>query len=505
MQSFIHNETELIVYDNGSFTIAQKGKHNLYDEKLFCRANFELSISGDKPLRLSETGFVFDGMEKVDGGLKLYYTNKTEKLYLTTELKFVEGTNVISQQNTVENIGVESILLTSFSSSFIENIGYSDNSLWYENDLMVYICSNKWQGEGQWQTYTPKQLGLYPATMHPWECESCKINSVGSWSTCNFYPLVIIEDKKENRAWFMEIEGSHSWFIKLCSHGGYAAPMLSLGASGCDESNGYWYYSLKPGEKYSTERTFFGIAQNGFEGAVAQLNEFKRKDSLVKYKDGTPPVIFNDYMNCVWIDQSPERLIPIIDRAAEAGCEIFCIDDGWQTNKNGYGHGDWIPRDIHALKGLADRIIEKGMIPGIWLELDACNENSNGYKLSEDCVLKRYDEIVGKTRAFYNFKSKEVTDYLFEKVKYLYDMGFRFIKNDYNQSTGIGCTNNRERYSSPAEGLIQNTNAFYAFIDRLYQSFPDLIVENCGSGAMRADNKVLRRGMLQSKIGRAHV
>ena len=111
--------------------------------------------------------------------------------------------------------------------------------------------------------------------------------------------------------------------------------------------------------------------------------------------------------------------------------------------------------------------------------------------------MKRYDETVGRNRAFFNFKSQKVRDYLFERVKYLYDMGFRFIKNDYNQSTGIGCTNNGSG-QSPAEGLIQNVNAFYGFIDSLYKNFPDLIIENCGSGAMRADNKILRRGMLQS-------
>ena len=104
MQSFIHNETELIVYDNGSFAIAEKGKHSLCKEELSCRANFELVVSGGRPLQLSENGFVFDGMEKIDGGLNLYYTNKTENLHLTIELDFIDGTNVISQKNTVENI-----------------------------------------------------------------------------------------------------------------------------------------------------------------------------------------------------------------------------------------------------------------------------------------------------------------------------------------------------------------------------------------------------------------
>ena len=496
MKSYSHNDVELLIFEKGNFCVAEKGKHNLNDANSSDRANFEISISGGRQLLLSDTDFVFEGTQTTEKGLKLNYVNKNENLYVVVELEFVEGTNVITQKNTVKNIGSKNVLITKFSSSFIENVGYSSEP-WYENDLIIHICNNKWQGECQWQIFTPQQLGLYPATIHPWERESFKIHSVGSWSTRSFYPIILVEDKKIDRTWFMETEGSHSWFIKICSYGGYAAPSLSLEASGCDESNGGWHYSLKPGEEYSTERTFFGIAKNGFEGVAKELNNFKRKDSLVKYKDGTPPVVFNDYMNCVWTDQSPEKLIPLIERAAEVGCEIFCIDDGWQTNKYGAGHGDWLPRKNYPLKELADKIIENGMIPGIWLELDACNESAFGYKLTEDCVLKRYDEVIGGKRAFYNFNSKVVTDYLFERIKYVYDLGFRFIKNDYNQSASIGCTNNYEG-DSPAEGLIQNTNAFYAFIDRLYEKFPDLIIENCGSGGMREDNKILRHGMLQS-------
>ena len=497
MKCYVHNEMELIVFDQGNFTVVEKGKHNLYHTSMSDCANLEISVAGGRRFLLSDDDFVFEGMEENEKGLKLFYIKKQEGLYVTIELDFITGTNVILQKNTIKNIGAQDILLSKFSSAFIGCIGSCEEVPWYEKDLEIYICNNKWQGEGQWQIFTPKQLGLYPVTAHPWECESYRINSVGSWSTHNFYPLVLIRDKKSECTWFMEMEGSHSWFIEVCSHGGYAVPSLSLEASGCDESNGGWHYCLKPGEEYSTERAFWGISKNGFEGAVAELNQFKRIDSLVKYKDGTPPVVFNDYMNCLWADQTPEKLEALIKRAAEVGCEIFCIDDGWQTNKQGFGHGDWIPRENYPLKELADKITQAGMIPGIWLELDACTDNAFGYQLDEDCILKRYDAIIGKTRAFYNFNSKAVKDYLFGRVKYIYDQGFRFIKNDYNQSVGIGCTNNYDG-DSPAEGMIQNTNAFYAFIDLLYGSFPGLMIENCGSGALRDDNKIMRLGVLQS-------
>lgn len=83
------------------------------------------------------------------------------------------------------------------------------------------------------------------------------------------------------------------------------------------------------------------------------------------------------------------------------------------------------------------------------------------------------------------------------RVAYVYNVGYRYIKNDYNLSAIVGCTNNFDG-NSPAKGLIENTNAFYDFIDSLYRNFLELIMENCSSGALREDNKTLRRFSLQS-------
>ena len=131
------------------------------------------------------------------------------------------------------------------------------------------------------------------------------------------------------------------------------------------------------------------------------------------------------------------------------------------------------------------------MIPGIWFEFDACVENAYGYSLDDDAVIKRYNDPVGGSRSFYNMKNKKVRAYLKERISELYDLGFKYIKNDYNKNTGIGCTNNYAG-DSPAEGLKQNSDAFCEFINELYNEFPELIIENCGSGALRSDNKMLR-------------
>ena len=495
MKKYSLGNVGVTVYDNGKFDIDNgKTTNKTTGED---RPNFEVNVDGNSLMLLDDKGFSLADCIQEGNKLTLRYESKAENLEVTAELENISG--AIIQTNTIKNTGNESIKLTRFSSAFVENIAHSDDGVWYDKDIVIHICHSKWQCEGQWRAYTPSELGLCPATMHSWERESYRISSLGSWCTGNFYPLVIIENKTDNNAFFMETEGSHSWQIKLTVFGGYVSPSLAVEATSCDEGLGGWYYDLKPGESYRAERAFYGTVCGGFEEAVKTVNEFKRADSTVK---PFIPLVFNDYMDCIWGSQKPEYIIPLIDKAAEAGCEYFCIDGGWQWNKNGWGKGDWIPRTEYfsevTFKDLADRMKEKGLIPGVWFEFDACSETAELFRNDKDAVIRRYDRAVGGGEMhFYNFKNKNVRNYLTEKVREFYDMGYRFIKNDYNQSTGIGCTNTYDG-DSPAEGLIENTNAFYDFIDSLYEKFPGLVIENCGSGALRCDNKTLRRFTLQS-------
>ena len=504
MPNFLLKDSALIIFPNGKFSVCGKEHVQAFSErKPSDRANFEINVSGRNRINLGVNGIAYKGLKETESGLELYYECDKHHLQIVTELTFLDGTDVIVQKNTVKNIGADTVKLTRFSSAFLEDIAYNDDTPYYRNDsISVNICHSKWQGEGQWKQYSLPELGIYPTSIHDGERESFKINSVGSWSTANFYPLIIIEDNKKKNTWFMETEGSHNWYIKLASYGGYAEPSLSLEACGCDEANGGWYYDLKPNEEYSSERAFFGMTNGSFENAVADLLVFKRADSTVKFDDGIMPVVFNDYMDCIWGVQDPKLIYPLIDKAAEAGCEVFCIDGGWCENEGGKsGLGDWVPKhqyyDMDGLKEIADYIKSKNMVPGIWTELEACNSSAYGYRMNEDSVLKRYDTEIGGWRGFYNFSNPEVREYLTGKVEALYNIGFRFIKNDYNASIGIGATNNYDG-DSPAEGAIINANAFYSLIDSLYERFPDLVIENCGSGALRCDNKMLRRCCLQS-------
>lgn len=499
MKTYTHNRIKISAADNGRlFLLGEDGNVRESSDET---APFELRISGGEKVRLNPEECSFEGVKDMGDKLVLSYNCIKYSIMVTVTLSFAKNSSVIVQENHVTNYGAKPILLTSFSSSFIDDIARSEKK-YYEKDIIFHVCRAKWQAEGQWREFDADTLGLLPATTHDWEQGHFDIRSVGSWSTgAGYYPCVIVEDRTDNRVWYMETEGSHNWMMRI-SYGDYDGCKLALEASGCDESNGGWFYELRPREEYTAPRAFFGTAKGGFEEAVCELNEFKRGDSLIKYETGFPPAAFNDYMDCIWGEQWDNRIIPLIEKAAEVGCELFCIDGGWCRNENGLGLGDYIAKEDHfanySLKDLADIIKEKGMVPGIWLELDACNDTAFGFKPDEDWILKRYGRCAGENgRHFYNFSNKAVRAYLKSRIKELYDMGYRYIKNDYNQSTGIGCTNTYDG-NSPAEGLIRSNAAFLEFVDELYKELPGLVIENCSSGGMREDNSMLRHFALQS-------
>lgn len=401
---------------------------------------------------------------------------------------------VTKQTNTVTNTTDKDITVNRLSSVYAEGIVKG----FYEKDVLIHLCHFAWQGEAQWVTKTPLEMGLYPVAAH----EVCRggrsVSSVGSWSTERYYPIVLIEDKTDNVTYFFEHQGGTSWEIELGTKGAPDALELTVEVNSLHESRIGTYVTLKSGESYTTLPVIYGEISGTADDALNALLKYKRKNGKKLEK---PLVCFNDYMNCLWAMPSDKKLIPFIDTAAKVGVEVFCIDDGWFIKgEDGYSFGDWIPDNgkfgEYGFSGIIKYISDKGMIAGVWLELETCTDDSAIYNIAEDAVLKRRGNVVNGSRCFVNFKCKAVTDYLRDRIRYLYGIGIRFIKNDYNHSLGIGCDNNND--SSSGLGITENYIAFCDFIDSVCEEMPDLIIENCGSGAMRCDSGTLSHFHLQS-------
>ncbi len=384
--------------------------------------------------------------------------------------------------------------LTQAASAKIEGVCYDEAGISArlgDGSLLVHYCISRWQGEGQWRTATPEDLGIYAATGHAWERSWQRFQSISSWSTATYFPIVIIEDTKQGEAWFFTVECGRSWFIELSAWGGIEdMKSFCVKLGGADEQLGFCK-KMQVGEEYRSADCAYGVVKGGFEEAVQALVGYWRESTLAQ---GGCPLVFNDYMNCNWANESRERLLPLIDKAAELGCEVFCLDDGWQE-----AQGIWFPADEKlgegGLQGIFSRIQARGMKLGVWFEFETLPLRAESIIGAEDCFLFRNGEMVAPNRPLANFRSPKVVAYLKERVAALYEMGVRFIKNDHNNAEHLGCTIYGE---SPAEGLEENERAFLSFIDGLRAAYPDLILENCASGGMRADYGTLKHFHVQS-------
>jgi alpha-galactosidase len=97
--------------------------------------------------------------------------------------------------------------------------------------------------------------------------------------------------------------------------------------------------------------------------------------------------------------------------------------------------------------------------------------------------------VGGGERYFFNMKNAAVREYLTQKVAAIYNMGVRYIKNDFNAAL---------RWTSDADVINENQRYAMQFYSELNEKFPDLYVENCGSGGMRADYGMLKNFCIQS-------
>ncbi|THF80290.1 glycoside hydrolase family 36 protein [Cohnella fermenti] len=477
--------------------------------------SFELAIAG---IPYGHSPALISGLTRLPEAMKLIsYSADAEKLFMAykhealglkveTEMRFVPGSAVIRQSTVVTNEGSSPVVLTHLSSMCVQGIA-SDGALpWYDKrKVRVHYCRQTWNGEGQWRSGDLEELGLYPTSGHP-SAAAVHFSSVGSWSTGKLLPMAVLEDLETGKAWYWQIETSANWHMEIGHRGSWSedSGAIFIHADGADERFGGWSKELLPGESCRAVPAAFGCVDGSFADAIRELTAYRRY--LTRELHGTlppAPVVYNDYMNTLWGDPSRDKLAPLIAAAAAAGCEYFCIDAGWFGDLGSSwasGLGDWLPSrnrfGDEGLEALLASIRHTGMKPGLWLELEVCGEDAALAAKPDEWFIRRYGiRAGGGPRWFLNFGHPDVCAYAHGVIDRLMRMGVRYIKNDYNLCIGTGDDTGGR---AAADGLQQAMRDFYRFIDEVKCRHPELILENCASGGMRADYEALARFHLQS-------
>jgi alpha-galactosidase len=208
-------------------------------------------------------------------------------------------------------------------------------------------------------------------------------------------------------------------------------------------------------------------------------------------------------MNCLFGDPTTDKLLPLISAASKAGCDYFVIDAGWyaELNERWWGAvGMWKPgltRFPNGIEEVLDSIKNKGMIPGLWLEIERAGINSPLNDKPDEWFFMRHGErVIVNSNYFLDFRNPDVRKYADEVIDRLVEQyGVGYIKMDYNVNALMGTETDA---SSPGQGLIEHQRAYLQWMDNVYKRYPELVIENCGSGGCRMDYAMLKKHQIQS-------
>jgi alpha-galactosidase len=429
------------------------------------------------------------------------HTDPNLKLSVESVYEAFDGIPVVRRYSRVKNNGDSAVGIEFMSSAMLHGLASPQA---YERELRIHLAVNSWMAEGQWHTLRPSEMGFVENERTSWS--EARAGSVGSWSTERYLPMAMAENTELGLTWFWQIEHNGSWYweISNVSARDNNADDVYAYLGGPDDLHSAAWKSLKPGETYESVPVAVGCVRGGFGEGVEALTRYRRvgceKPRPVNLRC---PVIFNDYMNCLWGDPTEAKELPLIAAAAKTGCEYFVIDAGWYADL----HEDWSPtigawepsatRWPHGLKFVLDQIRQAGMIPGLWLEPEVAGQKSLLARKPDNWFFVRHGKRVLKNSRFLlDFRNPQVRTYLDQVMaRVVNEYGAGYIKMDYNVDSLQGTELNADSFG---QGLLDHNRAHLDWLDSVLDRYPELVIENCGSGGGRMDYAMLSRLQLQS-------
>lgn len=454
--------------------------------------------------RFSETAvgtrMVYAGSARRTDGkwheLHLDLRDERTGLVARTTFRSVDGVAACQVTTTLTNHGRDSLVLqgvTSFAAGFGRG---------RVEDVDLLRADSEWLGEGRWGRHPLRDNALPDLNLglHGQDGRGrVAVVSTGTWSTGTALPTGGLVDRRTGEAWLWQIEhnGAWRWEVAERADGPYVA---LLGPTDIDHQ---WQQRLLPGESFTSVPVSVAVSESGVDGAVAALTAHRR-EIVRPHPDRTAlPVVFNDYMNTLMGDPTTEKLLPLIDAAADVGAEVFCIDAGWYDDDSGWWDsvGEWQPsrtRFPGGIEKVIAHIRERGMVPGLWLEPEVIGVRSPmADRLPASAFLQRGGvRLVEHGRYHLDLRHPRAVAHLDAVVDRLVgELGVGYFKLDYNVDAGAGTD---VAADSAGAGLLAHNRAHLAWLDSVLDRHPHLILENCASGAMRMDYAMLARTQLQS-------
>ncbi|MDO9456946.1 alpha-galactosidase [Nocardioides sp.] len=243
---------------------------------------------------------------------------------------------------------------------------------------------------------------------------------------------------------------------------------------------------LEPGASYASPALVGSYAADGLDGVSARFHAWLRRTRPLTRPR---PVLVNTW-EATYFDHDLAGLTALADAAAEVGAERFVLDDGWFLGRRDdrAGLGDWTvdpavwPQGLHPL---VDHVHQAGMDFGLWVEPEMVNVDSDLVRAHPDWVLRGRADLPDEWRhqQVLDLRVPAAYAHVRDALLALLDAyPIAFLKWDHNRDlVDVGAA------------VHGQTTAFYALLDELRATRPDLEIETCASGGGRVDLGVLAR------------
>ena len=446
--------------------------------------------AGGRSLRQGKSveEFVYDGQKtfEKDRETDICTVLRDNRGYLIEHhLLYREGEKSLRSYSVFRNNGTEKAvleLLSSFSlgkiSPYMEGDGH--------DTMKVHRIRSVWSMEGRLESRTMEELQLEPSWAgHAVRSE--RFGQVGSMPVNGYFPCLVLEDTKNHIFWGAQIAHNASWQMEVYRRG----DDIQISGGLADREFGHWMKTIEPGEHFATPEAILSVCRDESLEPIFQ----RLTSALEADVDAGPeceqelPVIFNEYCT-TWGCPSHENISEILNAIKDRGFSYFVIDCGWYKQEGipwDIAMGDYeVSKELFpdGLQKTIDLIKANGMKPGIWFEIDNVGSEAKAYQMKEHLLSRDGHTLTTSMRRFWDMRQPWVQEYLTERViGTLQKYGFEYMKMDYNDTIGLGC----DGAESLGEGLRQNMEASYAFIQKVKKEVSGIILENCSSGGHKLE------------------
>ncbi len=409
-----------------------------------------------------------------DETLEITYFDDVSNCRLKSYYTVYYDTDTIVRYVVFENAGKDTLLIENALACQLD----------FENADFEFVCL-----AGQY--YHERNITAYPLHFG-----KQSIYSERGHSSANANPFAILKSPAadENSGECYAAEFVYSGDFELQAELMYDKRMRFM--AGLNRHTISW--NLRGGDSFTTPETILTFSAEGLNGVSRNLHDHLRANVInPKFVYAPRPVVINTW-EAVHFNINEDVLLKYADAAAEIGIDMLVVDDGWfgKRNDDTSSLGDWYlntEKFKNGLESFSEKIHNKGLKLGIWIEPEMINPKSELYSKHPDWALQcpNREKSLWRHQLVLDMSNDEAVTYVANSIiETLKDVKLEYIKWDFNRSLSeVGSLAfDEERQCEIKHRFVLGT---YKMHKMLTEAFPDVIFEGCSGGGGRFDAGIL--------------